>query len=74
MWENTDQENSEYGHFSRSESLFTWANFYVKTPRGSRATKVSPVIMKVDLKKLPLENLPSYAVANSFQANVPLYY
>ena len=53
MRENTDQKNSDYGPFSSKGTLFTWADFYVKTSRGSQATKISPIIMKVDLKNFP---------------------
>ena len=42
MRENTDQKNSEYGHFPRIASSGQWDKVLYKNQRGARYIEIAP--------------------------------
>ena len=54
MWENADQKNFEYGHFSRS---YNQPNENWREPVFEKVTKVLSVAFKEILSKTELKNL-----------------
>ena len=55
MWDNTDQNNSEYGHFSRSENLSYVVKKILTLSHGQasvdRGFSINKSLVKVNMKE-----------------------
>ena len=72
MWGNADQNNSEYGHFSRSAYFsmimhFIFSKLFIVTGKVSLPVPTNPY-------KLQLTNKEAVEAINPFLSNVPFWY